>query len=363
MVGGREEAGNIRKELFDLLIIDEASQMDMAHFILPLCTLAAEGCLTLAGDTKQLAPIHRAEAPLGLEDRVGSVYAFYESVYQIPSMMLSENYRSNNALVHFQHQAGYQAHLRSFSPHLQMSLLTPLPSQRPATWPASLYWTPEWAAFLDPGAAAACFVYSEDQSSQWNLFEADAIVALVSLLYGRIACQPDHENDPRTGLPIGASPHPYSPETFWAHAVGVVTPHRAQQSLIVNRLQKLCPTPTPTDIRNAVDTVERFQGQQRDIILASFALGDPDAIANEDTFLLSMQRFNVMVSRARTKVVLFVSRQIVNYLSQDMCTLWESRLLKHFVDVFCAHQRPMTLGWLDQQGAIIPMPGVFHSCS
>jgi hypothetical protein len=46
-----------------------------------------------------------------------------------------------------------------------------------------------------------------------------------------------------------------------------------------------------------VDTVERFQGQERDVIVASYALGDPDAIGDEDEFLMSLKRFNVMSSR------------------------------------------------------------------
>ena len=47
-------------------------------------------------------------------------------------------------------------------------------------------------------------------------------------------------------------------------------------------------------------------------MIATFALGDPDAISDEDEFLLSLNRFNVMASRARAKLVVLVSRQVVD---------------------------------------------------
>ena len=56
-------------------------------------------------------------------------------------------------------------------------------------------------------------------------------------------------------------------------------------------------------IRDAADTVERFQGQQRDVIIASYTLGDPAQIAEEDEFLMSLNRFNVIASRARAKLL------------------------------------------------------------
>jgi superfamily I DNA and/or RNA helicase len=92
-------------------------------------------------------------------------------------------------------------------------------------------------------------------------------------------------------------------DEFWRSGIGIVTPHRAQQALIIARLQQVFgPLGAPNQlIRDAVDTVERFQGQQRDVIIASFALGDQDAIQDEDEFLMSLNRFNVMACQVLCK--------------------------------------------------------------
>ncbi|ABG04749.1 Superfamily I DNA and RNA helicases and helicase subunits-like protein [Rubrobacter xylanophilus DSM 9941] len=350
--------GEARGELFDLILIDEASQMDVALSILALCSLAKGGSVVLAGDPKQLPPIRQADPPLGLEAMVGSVYAFCADCHGVEPVMLDVNYRSNATLVGFSLEAGYEPTLRSHSPDLRLNLLEPLPKERPEGWPASLCWTPEWAALLDSDHPAACFVYPEGRSSQWNRFEADTVAALITLLYGRAAGL-SGERDPATGRPLPVRGRPYSPEEFWKRAVGVVTPHRAQQGLIVSRLRKVFPEVEPELIRGAVDTVERFQGQERDVILASYALGDPDAIADEDEFLMSENRFNVMASRPRAKLVVFVSREVVDHLPEDLDVLRGSRLLKVFVDSFCREERPAVLGFLEG-GARRTVPGTLR---
>jgi DNA replication ATP-dependent helicase Dna2 len=81
-------------------------------------------------------------------------------------------------------------------------------------------------------------------------------------------------------------------------------------------------------------------------MLATFALGDPDAISDEDEFLLSLNRFNVMSSRARAKLIIFASQELVDHLSSDMKVLKESALLKTFVGSFCNQLRPMILGYI-----------------
>jgi hypothetical protein len=189
------------------------------------------------------------------------------------------------------------------------------------------------------------FVYDEGRSSQWNPFEADAVASLVWLLSGCMSSQLANEID-RTGTVKAPSVSAYSSDDFWKFGVGVVTPHRAQQALVVSGIQRLFgPAVPPSTIRESVDTVERFQGQQRDVMIATFALGDPDAISDEDEFLLSLNRFNVMASRARAKLIVLVSRQVVDHLSADPEVLRGSALLKTYVETFCSNHRPMTLGF------------------
>lgn len=341
-------SGSAVEGLFDLVLIDEASQMDVAHAAVALCSLATGGAVVLAGDSKQLPPIHKAEPPKGLEDHVGSVYTYCELRHGVPSVMLDLNYRSNATLVGFSLRAGYRRELSAYSPDLELDLVSALPAEAPADWPPTLFWTREWAAFLDPGRPACCFLYDENRSSQWNRFEADAVASLVALLHGNVGGQLLNERDPRTGNVLPTDSAACSSEYFWQSGIGVVTPHRAQQGLIVGRLQGIfAPRGVAAQtIRDAVDTVERFQGQQRDVIIASFALGDPDAIRDEEQFLMSLNRFNVMASRARAKLIVLVSRQVIDHLAGDAEILRGSALLKLYAESFCGHRRGMRLGWV-----------------
>ena len=182
------------------------------------------------------------------------------------------------------------------------------------------------------------------------------MASLLFLLRTRAANGLSDERNPASGETWPAGEAPYPAEEFWTKAVGVVTPHRAQQGLIISRLQQIFISDDPGLIRSAVDTVERFQGQERDVIVASYALGDPDAIGDEDEFLMSLNRFNVMSSRARAKLIVLISREVVDHLSGDLDTLRESRLLKNYVDSFCEAARPMTLVFLED-GAEQEMPG------
>lgn len=304
--------------VFDLILLDEASQTDVAHATLFAAGMAIGCSVVAAGDTRQLPPITQAQAPMNLEGLVGSFLGLLENVYGVPPIALDINYRSNAAIVSLAHVAGYDPALRAASPELKLDL-DPAGPSAPASWPGHLPFSPEWNALLEPSQPVAAFIYDDqDWSSQWNAFEAQAVAALVTALYGRMQAELLDELD-GYGNPLPRGPRrPIDPDGFWLRGVGIVTPHRAQQALVLSELERAFPGARRELVRGAVDTVERFQGQQRDVIIVSYALGDPDAIAEEDEFLMSFNRFNVAASRARAKLIVLVSQQVISHLSSEV---------------------------------------------
>jgi hypothetical protein len=81
---------------------------------------------------------------------------------------------------------------------------------------------------------------------------------------------------------------------------------------------------------------------------------------DEDEFLLSLNRFNVMASRARAKLIVFVSQEVVDHLSSDMDVLRGSALLKTFAETFCSRSRPMRLGYLPANAQPRLVDGLFR---
>ena len=202
-----------------------------------------------------------------------------------------------------------------------------------------------------PDRPVVCLTYPEGVSGQWNQFEADSVAALVWWYSTRLADGLDGRTD-RDGQPIPPATALVRPEQMWKSVVGVVTPHRAQRARVIDRLAGVFVTPdadpaTSTWITDAVDTVERFQGQERDIIIASYAVGDPDTVAEEAEFLHDLNRFNVLATRAKAKLIVIASRELVSHISGDLQVIRSSELLKDFVDTFCASSRPARLDWID----------------
>ena len=69
-------------------------------------------------------------------------------------------------------------------------------------------------------------------------------------------------------------------------------PHRAQKAALRAQFPGLA-------AGDAIDTVERYQGGERDVILVSATASDPAYVLAEAEFLLNMNRLNVAISRPR----------------------------------------------------------------
>lgn len=130
-------------------------------------------------------------------------------------------------------------------------------------------------------------------------------------------------------------------------------------SRIVERLQDVFVNDNPEQIRAAVDTVERFQGQERDVIVASFGIGDADLIRAEDEFLFSLRRFNVLASRDRAKLIVLAPESLIEYLPNEATILSQAHLLKGYVQNYCNLVATLDLPFLDDDALTI-RGGLLH---
>jgi uncharacterized protein len=103
----------------------------------------------------------------------------------------------------------------------------------------------------------------------------------------------------------------------------VVAPYNAQ----VNLLRELL----PDDV--AVGTVDKFQGQEADVVLYSMASSSGEDVPRGLEFLLSRNRLNVAISRARCLAYLAASPRLLEVncrtipqmrLANALCSLVEA---------------------------------------
>lgn len=96
--------------------------------------------------------------------------------------------------------------------------------------------------------------------------------------------------------------------------IAVIAPFRAQVRLLRSSIEQRS-LPHGEDL--VVDTVERIQGQEREVVVVSLTAGDPHASRGRGAFHLSLNRLNVALSRARTKAVLVASAHAFSALPHD----------------------------------------------
>jgi DNA replication ATP-dependent helicase Dna2 len=93
--------------------------------------------------------------------------------------------------------------------------------------------------------------------------------------------------------------------------IGVVTPYRAQARTIRNLLHSM-PPDSEQRRKIIVDTVERMQGQERDVILLSLTTSNPAFAAGIADFFLQPERLNVAITRARVKLIIVGSSHLLS---------------------------------------------------
>ena len=108
--------------------------------------------------------------------------------------------------------------------------------------------------------------------------------------------------------------------------LALISPHRAQNNRITRRLTELLGS---NDDLPLIDTVERIQGAEREVILFGFTCSDPDQVMGG--FLNNPERFNVAITRARRKLIIVGSKTLFTAVAQNEESLRANACFKEFV--------------------------------
>lgn len=243
---------------FDTVLFDEASQVTLP---LALMAMRRGTRFVFIGDQKQLPPVLLARSVL--DDVPGSVFAKL-TAHNVDSVMLTDTYRLNAELTAWPSASFYQNRLRAAGPNRMRKLaLQPRADGDPYD-----------AALRD--AASLVFIPTLDDSARSRNYEDAQLVAQLCA----------------AAIEGGLAPH----------AIGIVTPFRAHGRTVRSALLEQFGWHTARAI--VADTVERMQGQERELVILTLAAGDLRFLAAIAEFFFQPERLNVSVTRAMTKLVI-----------------------------------------------------------
>lgn len=275
--------------LFDLVVIDEASQSD----IWALPALLRGKKVLVVGDHKQVSPSAVGTAEEKIKELVSrfltnqphgsemtpdkSIYDLARVVFAGNSVMLKEHFRCVPAIIEFSNREFYQGDIRP--------LRVPKANER-----------------LDPPLVDV-FVRGGFRKGDVNDPEAKAIVDEIESILA----------DP----------------LFEGRSIGVVTLLGTSQAALIHGMVSERISPIDFVARKiAIGPPPVFQGRERDIMLVSMVLGPGDRAAANRADM--HQRFNVALSRARDRMYLFRSVGETEFKEGSL----NGKVLSHFKQPF-----------------------------
>ncbi len=260
----------LKPGLFDVVIIDEASQCDIASCF-PLLFRAKKA--VVVGDDKQLPHLSFLEkakeqsflSQYGIDDKYQLMWRFrtnsmfdLANYYSMYPVLLDEHFRSLPPIINFSANEFYGGRLRvmkkdnSIEPVLE-------------------------AIIVEDGKV--------DFDATRNLPEIEAVVKRLH----EIVLDDERKN-------------PDNPVS-----IGIISPFRAQVEQLKISVSKVLSDYMITKHKIEIGTAHTFQGDEKDIILISWAFAN-NSYPQSLTFLQKPNLFNVAITRARKKVINFISK-------------------------------------------------------
>ncbi len=256
--------------LFDVAIIDEASQCDIASCF-PILFRAKKA--VIVGDDKQLPHLSFLEkakeqsflSQYNIPDKYQLMWRFrtnsmfdLANYYSTNPVLLDEHFRSSYPIIQFSNQEFYGNRIRIMTKNAGTDDVLEL-------------------HIVTDGKV--------DSDATRNMPEVEAVLKRVHELI-----LADEGNDE----------HPVS--------IGIISPFRGQVDLISKALRQVLTESTIRKHQIEVGTAHTFQGDERDVMILSWAVAE-NSFVQSLTFLQKPNLFNVAITRARKKLICFISRE------------------------------------------------------
>lgn len=262
----------LKPGMFDVAIIDEASQCDIASCF-PIMYRAKK--TVVVGDDKQLPHLSFLEkakeqsflSQYGIPDKYQLMWRFRTNsmfdladYYSMNSVMLDEHFRSLPPIINFSNHEFYSDRIRVMKKDsLEDNVL-------------EMVQVPDGKVDMD---------------ATRNLPEIEALVKTLH----EIIIEDERKN-------------PDNPVS-----VGIISPFRAQVEQLKVSVPKVLSDYMIKKHQIEIGTAHTFQGDEKDIILMSWAFAN-NSFPQSITFLQKPNLFNVAITRARSKCISFVSHDI-----------------------------------------------------
>ncbi|MBT2339430.1 MULTISPECIES: DEAD/DEAH box helicase [Pseudomonas] len=242
---------------FDTVIFDEASQITLP---LALMAMRKGKRFIFIGDQKQLPPVLLSQSILSGESM--SIFGRLTAQTADHTVMLEETYRMNQWLTEWPSNNYYNGKLRAAGPNKERRL-----KHADVGAPMDRVFDPD---------ASAVFIPTTDRTAKTrNYRDAQHVLDLCKVAQ-------------TMGIALSD--------------IGIVTPYRAQGRTIRSLLARHFGRELASTI--VADTVERMQGQERELVIVSLASGDETFISAVAEFFFQPERLNVSITRAMTKLII-----------------------------------------------------------
>ena len=276
----------LKDETFDVVVIDEATQATEPACLMPIIKAPIA---IIAGDHKQLPPTVISEDA----KKQGLAYSLFERFMKLygnkASIMLEYQYRMNPAIMQFSSRRFYGGKLKAHRSIESISIKDLIGKS------GKLELDAMERAIMDERAVvffdtAGCSRERKraDSPSFENVYEAMLVKRVVSCLFD-LNVKPEQ--------------------------IGIITPYKDQSELLKRVLKH---------VEVEVNTVDGFQGREKDIIIISFVRSN---IRRMVGFLKDERRLNVAITRARRKLILIgdsetlcstqVYRELLDYIKTN----------------------------------------------